>query len=82
MADFERIRSAGEHLKRRGREKEIGRWGLRGIIVGGTWDAPPNDAMAAAAGDDFMPGLTMPMKARLVGLPDGYVVIGNKDSQS
>ncbi|MBB4171945.1 DNA (cytosine-5)-methyltransferase 1 [Rhizobium sp. BK538] len=68
--------------KRRGREKEIGRWGLREIIIGGTWDAPPTDAMAAAAGDDFMPGLTMPMKARLMGLPDGYVVIGNKESQS
>ncbi|WP_194273858.1 MULTISPECIES: DNA cytosine methyltransferase [Rhizobium] len=68
--------------KRIGRQKEIARWGLREVLVGETWDAPPTDEMASAAGGGFIPGLTMPMKMRLTGLPDDHLVVGDKSSQS
>jgi len=68
--------------KRTAREKEAARWAQREILIGRTWDHPPTDAMALAHGEGFMPGLTMKMKLRLMGLPDDWILVGSEASQS
>ncbi|WP_313617588.1 DNA cytosine methyltransferase [Rhizobium sp.] len=68
--------------RRKVRKKEADRWGLREILAGETWDEPPSDAMARMHGNGYIPGLTMKMKIRLMGLPEGYRLVGSKVSQS
>ncbi|TBY27432.1 DNA cytosine methyltransferase [Rhizobium leguminosarum] len=68
--------------KRTAREKEAARWALREIMIGRTWEHPPTDEMALAHGEGFMPGLTMKMKLRLMGLPDDWILVGSEASQS
>ncbi len=68
--------------KRIPQEKEAARWGLREIAVGRTLAAPPTDDMARLHGDGFMPGLTMGMKLRLMGLPDDLLVVGEESSRA
>ncbi|WP_296097214.1 DNA (cytosine-5-)-methyltransferase [uncultured Agrobacterium sp.] len=68
--------------KRTPQEKEADRWGRREIAVGRISAGPPTDELARLSGDAFMPGLTIEMKLRLMGLPDDLVVVGENASQA
>ncbi|AFL52455.1 DNA (cytosine-5)-methyltransferase 1 [Sinorhizobium fredii] len=62
------------------REKERLRWALKGLSIDGVADEAPTRADADAAGEGFLPRLTLRMRARLQGFPDSWQFVGGKDS--
>jgi DNA (cytosine-5)-methyltransferase 1 len=62
------------------REKEKARWAAKGIDIRNVADAAPTQEEADAAGTDFLPSLTLGMRARLQAIPDYWSFVGGKDS--
>lgn len=62
------------------REKEMARWAKKGIDIRNVGDAAPTQEQADKAGPDFLPSLTLRMRARLQAFPDRWSFVGGKDS--
>jgi DNA (cytosine-5)-methyltransferase 1 len=62
-------------------EKAAKRWAKNGLNPGGIPNGAPTDAYAQKHGGvDFVPGITLRMRARLQDFPDDYEFVGGKDS--
>ncbi|WP_234841996.1 DNA cytosine methyltransferase [Sinorhizobium meliloti] len=61
------------------REKERLRWAEKGISIAGVANAAPTQDQADAAGERFLPSLTLRMRARLQGFPDWWEFAGGKE---
>lgn len=61
-------------------EKEQARWASKGLDIAKIADAAPTQEEADHAGKDFLPSLTLRMRARLQGFPDWWQFMGGKDS--
>lgn len=62
------------------RDKEKARWAAKGIDIRNVGDAAPTQAEADAAGPNFLPSLTLRMRARLQAFPEYWSFVGGKDS--
>ncbi|MFP3544390.1 DNA (cytosine-5-)-methyltransferase [Rhizobium sp. SIMBA_035] len=62
------------------RDKEMARWAKKGIDIRNVGDAAPTQEEADRAGPNFLPSLTLRMRARLQAFPDDWTFIGGKDS--
>ena len=66
--------------KGKAKEKEALRWGRNGLDPAGVPASAPSDAIVSKKGAGFVPGLTIPMRARLQDFPDDYQFVGGKES--
>ncbi|MBX5014959.1 DNA cytosine methyltransferase [Rhizobium lentis] len=66
--------------KGKAQEKEGIRWARNGLSPAGLPDEAPTDALAQEHGPEFVPGITLGMRARIQDFPDDYLFAGRKQS--
>ncbi|WP_438748248.1 DNA cytosine methyltransferase [Pararhizobium sp. O133] len=66
--------------KGKAQEREGIRWAKNGLNPAGVPVAAPTDELVRKAGPDFVPGLTLRMRARLQDFKDDYEFVGGKES--
>ena len=66
--------------KGKSQQKEGLRWARNGLSPAGLPDEAPTDALSREVGPDFVPGITLRMRARLQDFSDTYQFVGGKES--
>ena len=64
------------------RDKEKARWAAKGIDIRNVADCAPTQKQADRAGPEFLPSLTLRIRARLQSFPDPWWFMGGKDFAS